>query len=61
MNVADIMTREVITIEPEAILATARLMLQHKISGLPVVDASRNLKAASGHVQSVERLRDCRR
>jgi CBS domain-containing protein len=44
MNVADIMTHEVITIEPEAsILEAARLMLQHKISGLPVVDASRNL------------------
>jgi CBS domain-containing protein len=38
------MTREVITIEPDAsIMEAARLMLQHKISGLPVVDASRNL------------------
>lgn len=44
MNVADVMTRDVITIEPDAsILEAARLMLQHKISGLPVVDASKNL------------------
>lgn len=44
MNVADIMTREVITIAPEAsILEAARLMMQHRISGLPVVDSSRNL------------------
>lgn len=44
MNVADIMTREVITIAPEAsILEAARLMMQHRISGLPVVDPARNL------------------
>lgn len=44
MNVADIMTREVITIEPgSSILEAARLMLQHKISGLPVVDSTRKL------------------
>jgi CBS domain-containing protein len=44
MNVAELMTEEVITIAPEAsILEAARLMLQHKISGLPVVDAARNL------------------
>lgn len=44
MNVAELMTEEVITIAPEAsILEAARLMLQHNISGLPVVDAARNL------------------
>ena len=44
MNVAELMTAEVVTIAPEAsILEAARLMLQHKISGLPVVDATRNL------------------
>ena len=44
MIVAELMTEEVITIAPEtSILEAARLMLQHKISGLPVVDAARNL------------------
>jgi CBS domain-containing protein len=44
MNVAEVMTREVITVEPQAsILEAARLMLQHRISGLPVVDAGKSL------------------
>lgn len=44
MKVADIMTREVITVEPDAsIMEAARLMLQHKISGLPVVNSSKDL------------------
>jgi CBS domain-containing protein len=44
MNVAEVMTRNVITIGPSAsILEAARLMLQHKISGLPVVDSAGNL------------------
>jgi CBS domain-containing protein len=44
MNAADVMTREVVTIAPDAsVLDAARLMLQHKISGLPVVDAANNL------------------
>ena len=44
MKVGDIMAREVITVEPDAsILEAARLMLQHKISGLPVVNASKDL------------------
>ena len=44
MKVAEVMTEEVIAIAPEAsILEAARLMLQHKISGLPVIDAARNL------------------
>jgi CBS domain-containing protein len=44
MKVGDIMTREVITVEPDAsILEAARLMLQHKISGLPVVNSSKDL------------------
>jgi len=39
MNVADIMTQPVITVTPETKIAeAARLMLQHRISGLPVVD-----------------------
>ena len=33
------MTREVITVTPETTIAeTARLMLEHKIGGLPVMD-----------------------
>jgi CBS domain-containing protein len=39
MKARDIMTRRVISIRPDAtILEAARLMLQHRISGLPVVD-----------------------
>jgi CBS-domain-containing membrane protein len=39
MKAADVMTRQVITVTPAAsILRAARLMLQHRISGLPVVD-----------------------
>jgi CBS domain-containing protein len=41
MNAADIMTKPVITVTPETKIAeAARLMLQHRISGLPVVDDS---------------------
>lgn len=40
MQVRDVMTRSVMTVEPgESILLAARLMLHHRISGLPVVDA----------------------
>ena len=36
MKVADFMTRKDVTVTPEtSILAAARLMLDHKISGLP--------------------------
>jgi CBS domain-containing protein len=39
MKAEDVMTREVISIDPDAtVLQAARLMLQHHISGLPVVD-----------------------
>jgi CBS domain-containing protein len=39
MQVRDVMTRGVISVEPEeSILIAARLMLQHRVSGLPVVD-----------------------
>jgi len=44
MNASDVMTREVVTIGPDAtVLQAARLMLQHRISGLPVVDGDGNL------------------
>ena len=39
MNVADVMTQNAITVTPEtAIAEAAGLLLQHRISGLPVVD-----------------------
>ncbi len=44
MQAKDVMSRNVVTVAPEAtILQAARLMLQHHISGLPVVDASGKL------------------
>jgi CBS domain-containing protein len=44
MKAKDVMTRHVVTIAPNAsILEALRLMLQHKISGLPVVDEKGNL------------------
>ncbi len=47
MTVADFMTRRVITVAPDAPLAeAAKLMLDHKISGLPVVDEA-------GHVVGI--------
>ncbi len=45
MKAADVMTREVVSIAPDASVTEAvRLMLQHKISGLPVMDAAGNLR-----------------
>ncbi len=39
MNAADVMTQPVISVTPETTIAeAARLLLQHRISGLPVVD-----------------------
>lgn len=39
MKAKDIMTRAVVSVDPDAtILQAARLMLQHHISGLPVID-----------------------
>jgi CBS-domain-containing membrane protein len=44
MKASDIMTRKVIAVEPEAsILQAVHLMLQNRISGLPVIDASGKL------------------
>lgn len=38
------MTKEVITIEPDApVLETVRLFKEHKITGLPVIDRDKNL------------------
>jgi len=39
MKVCDFMTRRVVTVPPDtSILSAAQLMLEHKISGLPVID-----------------------
>jgi CBS domain-containing protein len=44
MNASDVMTRRVISIEPTATVAQGvRLMLQNRISGLPVVDSAGNV------------------
>jgi CBS domain-containing protein len=44
MKAKDVMTRNVVSIEPGAtVLQAVRLMIQRKISGLPVVDAAGNL------------------
>lgn len=45
MKVSRAMTRKVISVEPDASIAdAARLMVEHRISGLPVVDRDGNLK-----------------
>src|SRR6516162_6555287 len=44
MKAKDVMTANVITVAPHApMLAALQLMLQHHISGLPVVDEKHNL------------------
>ncbi len=44
MQARDVMTRNVISVDPDStVLQAARLMLQHRISGLPVVDSAGNL------------------
>ena len=44
MQARDVMTRGIISVDPNAtVLQAARLMLQHHISGLPVVDAAGKL------------------
>ena len=44
MNAKDVMTRDVVSIDPDStVLQAARLMLQHHISGLPVIDGAGKL------------------
>jgi CBS domain-containing protein len=44
MKAADLMTRDIVTVGPETPLADAiRLMLEHRVSGLPVVDGDGQL------------------
>ena len=56
MRVVDFITRQVITVTADtSILAAAQLMLDHKISGLPVVDAAGHL---IGIISEHDLLRD---
>jgi CBS domain-containing protein len=44
MKVADIMTRDVFCVPPDALVRdVARLMMEHRISGVPVVDGERRV------------------
>lgn len=44
MKIADVMKREVISVRPDSLLAEAgRLMLEHAVSGLPVLDGDGGL------------------
>lgn len=44
LRARDVMTRELVTLSPELdVLAAMRLLLEHRISGAPVVDARGNL------------------
>jgi len=41
----DIMTKDVITVEPETeVIHAAKLLLEHHVNGLPVVDKEGHLK-----------------
>jgi CBS-domain-containing membrane protein len=45
MQVKDVMSRQIVSIGPDApVLDAVQLMLQHRISGLPVIDASGKLQ-----------------
>ena len=44
MNASDVMTREILSVRPDAMIAEAiRMMLDNRISGLPVIDESGRL------------------
>lgn len=44
MRAEDVMTRDVIAVDPDAtVLEAARVMLEHRISGLPVIDKQHKL------------------
>ena len=44
MNASDVMTRKIVSVRPDAAIAEAiRLMLDNRISGLPVIDAAGRL------------------
>jgi CBS domain-containing protein len=44
MNISDVMTPDVVSVPPDAsVVVAARLMLQKRISGVPVIDDRGNL------------------
>ena len=44
MNASDVMTREILSVGPDTTVAEAiRTMLDHRISGLPVIDEAGRL------------------
>jgi len=44
MKASDVMTRQIVSVRPEtSILDMAQLMLENRISGLPVIDENQNL------------------
>ena len=58
--VAHVMTREPVTVAPELVVAeAARLMIQHKIGGVPVVDEQHNLVGIITTSDLLEALIDC--
>ena len=62
MIVGDFMTRRVVTVAPDAsILEAAKLMLEHKISGLPVVDPERHVVGIVSEHDLLRRRQERRR
>lgn len=56
MNVEDVMTREVVTVPPGASLKeAARLLVEHRISGLPVVDDGDHVLGVVSEADIVEK------
>jgi CBS domain-containing protein len=56
LRVEDFMTRRVVTVTPDTpILTAAKLMLEHRISGLPVVDTSARV---AGVISEIDLLRE---
>jgi CBS domain-containing protein len=59
LKARDIMTREVISIGPEAsVTEAARLLEEHRISGIPVLDAQGRLLGIITQSDLVQRARD---
>ena len=58
-SVRDVMTRQVIAVDPDASLATAAgLMSRHRVSGLPVVGRSRRIVGVLSQKDVTRRLHD---
>ena len=59
MKAAGVMTREILSVAPDAsVLEAVRLMLQHKISGLPVIDAAGRLQGVVTEGDFLRRFAD---